>query len=524
MFIWSKSASCTVYKNARPGEGDTASLVLDSGRNMTVSGQLMLRDYGDFEITDVGVSVPDGITAGWQFAGDIVYNDGMPYPDRLLTDRTLKVPSHTAARIRVTLRVPTDAVPGTYPVTVKVTTTAGEFSAVWTLNVHKAVLPDPKDSTFGHEYFLNVLGAFDTENKRVDRPCEPYYTCLRFSPEWWKVMANFAKTMKDLRVNSLNVGTFGLLAAGGSRRTGPTSWQLEFGLLDRFIETFLENGSFSTIAIASEIAVVDGHTIPTFDENGNRFNLDISEGGEVLDAWAEAFYGGLYRHFAERGWLPMMVMRLQDEPHQDTWWKWAREKCRRYMPGVPCGEPIDTHAVGKLLAGECDQYIPRLEVYDEGADYYRGRQAAGDTVWCYSCCFPEEPWWLNKFIDLPQSYPRLIKWACFTQGITGFLHWGFNYWSGHMYGMEPDVRFKGDGFIVYPDPQNDGLILSARGIATRDGIEDYDLLTLLSRRPDGMRTARALSARVARSFRDYEDSPELMDELRREILCMLDAD
>ena len=105
-------------------------------------------------------------------------------------------------------------------------------------------------------------------------------------------------------------------------------------------------------------------------------------------------------------WLSMLVLRLQDEPHLPDYWKWARKIAAEVCPGVPCGEPLDTHAIAVQLAGECNQYVPRLEVYASDPFFYRERQKAGDTVWCYSCCFPEENWWLNKFIDLPHSYAQ----------------------------------------------------------------------------------------------------------------------
>ena len=215
----------------------------------------------------------------------------------------------------------------------------------------------------------------------------------------------------------------------------------------------------------------------------------------------------------------MLLMRLQDEPHSTEFWKWAREKCRQFMPGVICGEPLDTHTISRGLAGECDQYIPRIEVYEEGADYYLERQKAGDQVWCYSCCFPEVMGWLNKFIDLPPIYSRLMKWACFSHGITGFLHWGFNYWGNGLYGMNPDARFKGDGFIVYPDAANNSLMLSARGLNTRDGIQDWELLSLLEKKNPA--AAKAIAHRIARDFTDLHTDPLSLEAARVEILTLL---
>ena len=187
---------------------------------------------------------------------------------------------------------------------------------------------------------------------------------------------------------------------------------------------------------------------------------------------------------------------------------------------MPCTEPIDTKGMGRTLGGACDIPVPRLEVYDHDKEYYSKVTEDGGKVWCYSCCYPIEPWWLNKFIDLPTRYARMIKWACYAQGITGFLHWGFNFWSGESaYGLNPNVRFKGDGFIVYP--AEDGVLMSNRGLSTTVGIEEWELLSKLGKKDAA--SARALARRVARTFRDFTDDPDVLDQTRAELFTLLDA-
>ncbi|MBQ3507599.1 MAG: DUF4091 domain-containing protein, partial [Clostridia bacterium] len=138
---------------------------------------------------------------------------------------------------------------------------------------------------------------------------------------------------------------------------------------------------------------------------------------------------------------------------------------------------------------------------------------------CYSCCYPFVMGWMNKFIDLPPIYSRLMKWACFTHGITGFLHWGFNYWGISLYGLHPDARFKGDGFIVYPDAENNSLMLSARGLNTIDGLQDWELLSLLQKKNPA--AAKAIARRVAYGFTDLHTDPLSLEAARTEVLTLL---
>ncbi len=507
MYIWSVGSSAHILKNSRMDRADTTELILHSGRNMVVCGQLVLREIIDFTITGITVEAPVGVTATTNFAEDIIFNDGVPYPDILSNKTEMAVKAHTAQSTWITLRVASDTTIGSYRVPVTAHTSIGDFTVEWMLTVHNTVLPDPADSDFGHEYFFNI-----------DFP--PYFHVPRYSEAWWALLKDTATAMKDLRVNSLNFPLIPLLCDGGSKRTGPDTWDFDFSRVDEFISFFLAHGSFRQLSPEAILTAVTGLSLSIINEEGGTTAVDSMS--PESETWLAAYAPAVYAHFKEKGWLSMLCLRLEDEPHTKEYWLWLRERMRTYMPGVPCGEPIDTHEVGRELGGACNQYIPRLEVYEQGVDFYKTRQAAGDTVWVYSCCYPEDPWYLNKFIDLPHAYSRLMAWACYAQGITGFLHWGFNYWNIPLYGLNPEARFKGDGFIVYPDTERQTLALSVRGAETRDGLQDWELLRLLAAQNSA--AALSLARRVAVSFSQFTHDPtgQLLDTIRAELLTLLD--
>ncbi len=519
MYIWSKPASAQVFKHSRQWHEDSTALTLHAARNMVVSGQICLRDAETaFDVTGLETAnIPLGITAKTYITDYMIYNDGIPYPDILSTKAQTHVPMNVTQSLWYCFTVGNDALVGTHTITVIVRTSLGEYSVDWKLTVYPVTLPEPKDSTFGHEYFLNPFGNFPKNHPCKKPPKEPFYTHIRYDEGWWELMANFAKTLQTMRVNSLHIPAMTLLYDGGSKRVSDTEWELSFDLFDCFVEHFMANGSFRYLTISAIIASVDGKRMQSIDADGSGIWLEIFT--PECEAWAKTFYSGLYKHFEEKGWLSMLQMRLQDEPHSTEFWKWAKDLCRECMPGVVCGEPIDTHTISRELCGYMDQYIPRIEVYEEGKDYYLERQKAGDQVWCYSCCYPFDMGWMNKFIDLPPIYPRLMKWACFTHGITGFLHWGFNYWDHTLYGFHPDARFKGDGFIVYPDAEHNSLMLSARGLNTIDGLQDWELLNLLQEKNPA--AAKAIACRVAKAFNDLHTDSISLEAARAEVLTLL---
>ena len=141
----------------------------------------------------------------------------------------------------------------------------------------------------------------------------------------------------------------------------------------------------------------------------------------------------------------------------------------------------------------------------------------GKELWVYSCCFPEEPWFVNKFIDHPHIHSRMMSWGCFARRITGFLHWGYNYWSEtSLYGTAPGARFKGDGFIVYPDKENLRVIPSDRLLATAEGIIEYELLHIVAEKAPA--EADAICSSVIRRFNEYNDDPDNLDYARIRLL------
>lgn len=502
MELWTRSMAHTVYRHTRKTETDTHRIVLHTARNATAAAQIALRDVGmAFTVDAYRVSgAPAGVEVRVCAQGYEVYNDGVPYPDKLEADVRVSVQPNATQGFVVTLRTAEDAPVGVYPIYVYLhltqeNGTAAELSAHLILHVHTPSLPMPCDSAFGHEYFFD--GAAEE-----------------------KKLIAYARAMKELRVNSLYVNALPLLCAGKSKRIGKTEWQFDYTAMDAFIRLFLTHGSFCYLTLTNIILPVEGKWMHYIDENGEIAGLELFAGEqETAEAFVRAFYGGIAAHFAEMGWRDMLRIHLEDEPHVTEAWLWARAICHEAAPGVPCTEPIDTKGIGRAFGTECDIPIPRLEVFDHDAEYYAQHIAEGREVWCYSCCFPEEPWWLNKFLDLPARYARMIKWACYAQDITGFLHWGFNFWSSEsLYGLNPSARFKGDGFIVYP--AEDGVLMSNRGLSTTIGIEEWELLSMLGQKVPA--DAKALARRVARTFRDFSDDPDVLDRTRAELLTLLD--
>jgi hypothetical protein len=93
---------------------------------------------------------------------------------------------------------------------------------------------------------------------------------------------------------------------------------------------------------------------------------------------------------------------------------------------------------------------------------------------------------MNYFIDEAAAAPRLHPWMNYLYGNTGILYWATDNWA--RIGCDPWSETEtfptgnGDGSLVYPGRDFMGPVASIRLKMLREGLEDYELLTLLGKR------------------------------------------
>ena len=106
----------------------------------------------------------------------------------------------------------------------------------------------------------------------------------------------------------------------------------------------------------------------------------------------------------------------------------------------------------------------------------------GSDVWCYINNYPPRPY-ANWFVDFPGVEHRILFWQAWALGLRGMHYWGINYCEpgrNPYEGLSDVTPVNGDGFLVYPGPN--GPVGSIRWEIVRDGIEDFDYLSLLMER------------------------------------------
>jgi hypothetical protein len=199
----------------------------------------------------------------------------------------------------------------------------------------------------------------------------------------------------------------------------------------------------------------------------------------------------------EPGWPKLMEAVTQ--------WKVA-------APDVPVS--VSTIGIRPFLPDACDLWCIHSQVLDtpNGMDILK-RVSGGREVWWYVSNTPPRPYG-NLFVDFAGIEHRILFWQAWALGIRGMQYWNINYipaWQNPEKDLLDATPVNGDGALVYPGP--DGPINSIRWEIIRDGIEDYDYLSLfMDRRAKLLEQGgqEALLSRAAEVFNLEKVVPSLV--------------
>ncbi len=205
---------------------------------------------------------------------------------------------------------------------------------------------------------------------------------------------------------------------------------------------------------------------------------------------------------------------LAYEPMEPGWPKLleAVKQWKGAAPDIPVS--ISTIGIRPFLPDASDLWCIHAQVLDtpNGLDIIK-RIGGGREVWWYVSNTPPRPYG-NFFVDFAGIEHRILFWQAWALGIRGMQYWNIDYipaWQNPEKDLLDATPVNGDGALVYPGP--DGPINSVRWEIIRDGIEDYDYLSLfMDRRAKLLEQGgqEALLARAAEVFNLEKIVPSLV--------------
>ncbi|MBT3379522.1 MAG: DUF4091 domain-containing protein [Lentisphaerae bacterium] len=292
--------------------------------------------------------------------------------------------------------------------------------------------------------------------------------------------------------------------------------------------------------------------------------LGHAQGTPTHRALFQTWCGEARAHLEARGLLKRAVCYPFDEPAEKDY-DFVVEQLlflKDGFPGLSRMIPMNLGAADAFL-GWVDYWCPVLSSHNR--DFARERREAGDRYTWYICCSPKAPYIAN-FIDRAGTDLRVWLWQTWQENVDGVLIWQTNYWHSRPaypdalqnpyedsmswvggYGTKPGEKRRwnvGDGRFIYPpeaatgsqiEPILDGPVSSIRWEALRDGMEDFEYLSMLKRllarkrqslSSEEARQCQALltvPAEISESLTSYTRDPGPIEARRRELAQAIEA-
>jgi hypothetical protein len=529
--MWSVDPLVKVFRDALPDVGGQAVAEVARGEHATL--QMVVRSASPLKDLQADCSPlkPDG-TAGpalrpssVRFVGyvpvdrpiqtppkDQLRKPPAEFPDPLLETPSLNVDGASAQPVWITVPIPSTASPGLYRGEARVTAKAGDRVVTAALPVSVKVF---KASVGKSRLWVTNWFGMHATHMKVQPEAD--------SPAWWQLLRKYARNMAEHRQNTALIPPLSLAAY----KAGPDGrLEINFDRFDRWVQIFTEEGVIGRIE-GGHVGGRSGGWESQFVvqirqvKDGKVQEASADPAGPEADRFFAQFLPALTGHLQAKGWLDRYVQHLGDEPTvgNSGSYRAMAALVRKYAPKLRVIEACHT----KDLVGAIDVWVPMLDFWHKDYEHYRQRQQAGEEVWFYTCVFPQGEY-ANRFIEQPLIKTRILHWINFRYGATGYLHWGYNWWT-------QDDPFKkttrehpgppylpaGDPWIVYPG--KDGPLDSIRWEAMRDGIADYELLSMLAER--NAEKARGLAAKHVLDFNRYDCDVQAFRATRRELLELL---
>lgn len=404
------------------------------------------------------------------------------FPDLLrpLEGNTLTVSPYQNVTLWVNVAVPENCPAGEYPIMFRVEGHGARTESTFTLEVIPARLPRQR-LLYTQWFYADCLAD--------------YYQVPLYSEEHWKLMEAYFSTAAREGVNTLltPVLTPPLNTEVGMERPctqlteiekdGDT-YRFDFSRLRRYIDTALKCGieNFEICHLFTQWGAEFAPSVYAV-ENGERrrvFGWDTKAASEEYMSFLRQFLPALVVFLKGMGLEKHVLFHISDEPEE---------------------KDLETYQQNKELISDLIGGLPVIDALSDPSFYDRGLVkhpvAATDHIepflerkvpglWAYNCCAQNVDVG-NRFMSMPSYRNRILGLQLYKYGISGFLHWGYNFWYSWDSRKQIDPFLTtdaqgafpgGDSFSVYPGA--DGTPLeSIRLKVFHHALQDHRALSLL---------------------------------------------
>ena len=510
--IWVVHPLKLIYRNSTFPKPARQKIELVSAKNEYESMQTALRCSEDFTIHSVAfsdLSAEDSIIESSNMSSQFVqyeereqakenlitpYTEGLRLypesitPDPLLCRESIDVRADMTQGIFITCYVPSESKPGLYKGQIIISTSKGELSLPIENQVCNVCIPPICEAKLINYHWMMTNGFSSdgiiykgTGTKAYDTG-KYYYGIETYSQEWYLLMERFASVLTTYRTNMTWIRTDLFLQAGGTDLSAFTQGiptETDWSYFDRYADIFIGKGirHFANIHLYHML-----HKIIETEDIHWDWKAGVPDWLPVIDDFLKNYLSALYQHLKDKKWDQehgfYWYQHIKDEPiykeHKHFWIYAAKKITEINKETGSCFILMDADPDGLLLEEDSLHYVDIMVPYTKGYHYrkqeFQAARDRGKGLWTYTMEVNRPPW-LNRFWTQPIIAGRLLYWNLFQEGITGHLHWAWNAWYRG--------PWDGDTYLVYPDPEHKTVKSSLRHEAMRDGIEEYELLSIL---------------------------------------------
>ena len=351
------------------------------------------------------------------------------------------------------IEIPRNQIPGCYDGILQIKTGSIEVFIPLFCSVHNLCIPSLEEANLGMLNFFDYEGLANQHQVKL------------FSPEYWDLFRAYVRAQITMRCTHI------LLPPGEAVFHDGVLTGFDFSAAERAGQIAREEGAVKLCGghLAHWHEWDDSEYYPHWDQT---IGITTHQGYLQLRLYFSQWSKVIQRNH----WEHCMTQALADEPqtHNDHTYRVLAAICRKFLPNIPIIDAVETTNLG----GGIDIWVPKQDTYEKWRDTYEMLKAAGEEMWFYTCAFPAGST-MNRSMDLPLTVSRIVLWMGAYYRLSGFLHWGFNYYIGEDIWNQACCPHKGallpagDAHIVYPG--TDGPWRSMRFEAQRSGAEDYEL-------------------------------------------------
>lgn len=413
--------------------------------------------------------------------------------DPLIEAETITIPAYRAQPVWITFKIPKTLNPGVYEG--NITITSNEYPSIKhkiKLNIKDQVLPEPEDYKFDLDLWVNPSVIAE------------YYNLEHWSDKHWDMIAMYLEDYasrggKNILTTITNEpwhkpwlnGTthsqieFGYRSMVGWERDNDGNWSFDYTIFDKYIDLASKLGINKSINAYSLTPFHTKQVIQYFDRaDGKNKTLELDiEDKLYVKVWSD-FLTSFKKHLINKGVFKKTYLGFDEKPH-DVLYK-IQELIGEVAPEFLDRIVIAGHAEATTYATNLSiSYMFFPEQPLDGRSEFpihetiNKRKKEGKQTTFYLCAEPAHP---NTLSYSPAIEAQLIPWLVLKYNTDGYLRWAYNNWTEDPFNKPVFIHNQGDDYYVYPG--KNGPISSIRWELLKEGIEDYELFTIIKQNGD----------------------------------------